>query len=68
MCISLIEHAVNVANCEKKEMLPLTEKWNFSEWNKVFHNGSSYNYNCIIKELANNFKGQYKCLGGNTEK
>ena len=34
----------------------------------VFHNGSNYDYHVIIKELANEFEGQFKCLGENTEK
>ena len=34
----------------------------------VFHNGSVYDYQFIIKELAKEFDGQFKCLGENTEK
>ena len=34
----------------------------------MFHNGSSYNYHFIIKELVKEFDGNFKCLGGNTEK
>ena len=34
----------------------------------VFHNGSTYNYHFIIKQLAKEFEGQFKCLGENTEK
>ena len=34
----------------------------------VFHNGSNYDYHVIIKELANEFEGQFKYLGENTEK
>ena len=34
----------------------------------VFHSGSTYNYHFIIKELAKEFKGQFECLGENTEK
>ena len=34
----------------------------------VFHNGSNYDYHFIIKKLANEFEGQFECLGGNTEK
>ena len=34
----------------------------------VFHNGSNYHYHFIIKELANEFEGQFECLGENTEK
>ena len=32
----------------------------------VFNNGSTYDYHFIIKQLA--FKGNFKCLGENTEK
>ena len=34
----------------------------------VFHNGSNYDYNFIINELANKFEGQFEYLGENTEK
>ena len=34
----------------------------------IFHNGSKYNYHFIIKELAEEFKGQFEYLGENTEK
>ena len=34
----------------------------------VFHNRPTYNYNLITKELENEFKGQFECLGENTEK
>ena len=34
----------------------------------VFHNGSKYNYHFIIKQLARRFKGDFDCLGENTEK
>ena len=34
----------------------------------VFHNGSTYDYHFIIKELAEEFAGQFECLGENTEK
>ena len=33
-----------------------------------FHNGSTYDHHFIIKELAEEFKGQFQCLGENTEK
>ena len=32
------------------------------------HNGSKYDYYFIIKELAEEFKGKFECLGENTEK
>ena len=34
----------------------------------VFHSLFKYNYHFIIKELAEEFKGQFECLGENTEK
>ena len=34
----------------------------------VFHNGSTYDYHFIIKQLAREFKGFFECLGENTEK
>ena len=33
----------------------------------VFHNGSTYDYRFIIKQLAKKFKGNFDCLGENTE-
>ena len=33
-----------------------------------FHNSSDYAYYFIIKELANEFKEQFECLGEITEK
>ena len=34
----------------------------------IFHNGSTYDYRDIIKELACEFEGNFECLGKNTEK
>ena len=34
----------------------------------VFHNVSTYDYHFIIKQSAEDFKGQFECLGENTEK
>ena len=34
----------------------------------IFHNGSAYDYHFMIKELAKEFKGNFECLGENTEK
>ena len=34
----------------------------------MFHNGSTYDYHFIIKELAEKFEGEFECLGENTEK
>ena len=34
----------------------------------VLHNGSTYDYHFIFKELAKQFEGEFECLGGNAEK
>ena len=34
----------------------------------VFHNGSTYDYHFIIRQFAEEFEGEFKCLGENTEK
>ena len=34
----------------------------------VFHNGSTYDYHFIIKEVVKEFNGSFGCLGENTEK
>ena len=34
----------------------------------VFHNVSTYDYHFVIKKLAEEFKGEFECLGENTEK
>ena len=34
----------------------------------VFHNASTYDYHLVIKKLAEEFKGEFGCLGENTEK
>ena len=34
----------------------------------VFHNGSTCDYHFIIKKLAEEFEGEFECLGENTEK
>ena len=34
----------------------------------VFHNGSTYDYYFIIKNLAEEFEGEFECLGENMEK
>ena len=33
----------------------------------MFHNGSTHDYHFIIKELAEEFEGEFECLGENTE-
>ena len=34
----------------------------------VIHNGSNYDYHFITKEFANEFEGEFECLGENKEK
>ena len=34
----------------------------------VFHNGSNYDYHFIIKEVANEFEGQFLSHGKNRER
>ena len=34
----------------------------------MFHNGSTYDYDFIIKELVKEFESNFECLGENTEK
>ena len=34
----------------------------------VFHRGSNYDYHFIIKELVNEFEGQFECIEENKEK
>ena len=34
----------------------------------VFHNGSNFDYHFIVKELEEEFKQQFTCLGANTKK
>ena len=34
----------------------------------AFHNGSNYDYHFIIKQLGEEFKKQFTCLGESTEK
>ena len=34
----------------------------------MFHNGTIYDYHFIVKELADEFEGQFTYLGGNTKK
>ena len=126
-CKDLKEHAKKIINCEKKDMIPLTneEKEHYKnqkvcyickkefitsdtiessslEGNKhykvrdhchytgkyrgaahnicnlrykipkdipiIFHNGSTYDYHFIIRELVKEFEGNFECSGENTEK
>ena len=48
-------------NCNLRHKIP-------KEIPIVFHNGSTYEYHFIVKQLAIEFKGKLDCLGENTEK
>ena len=61
-CHYIVEHtgaAKSICNLEYRapKKLPI-----------VFNNRSNYDYHFIIKELAEEFKKQFTCLGENTEK
>ena len=49
------------STCNLKDIVP-------NDISIIFHNGSKYDYNFIIKELAEEFEKQFNCLGENTEK
>ena len=49
------------SNCNLQYKVP-------KEIHIVFHSGSTYDYHFIIKQLAEDFKGQFKCSAENTEK
>ena len=34
----------------------------------MFHNGSTYDYHFLFKELAKDLARQFECIGENTEK
>ena len=38
------------------------------KFSMAIHNGPNYDYNFIIRELAEEFEKQLICLGGNTKK
>ena len=38
-----------------------------TEFQVAFHNGSTYDYHFVIKNLAKELNGQFECLGENTE-
>ena len=49
------------SNCNLRYKIP-------REIPEIFHNGSTYDYHFITKKLAKEFKGNFDCLGENTEK
>ena len=55
----LIRAAHNICNLRYKVPREIPVK---------FHNDSKYDYQFIIKELAEEFKSDFRCLGENTEK
>ena len=69
----------SLENCEKSETIAIIQE-NIEELlivinhripkeiPVVFHNGSAYDYHYIIKQLAREFKGNFECVGENTEK
>ena len=78
----LIKIIINLKKCKKSEIIVITTgkyrgaahsncnlRYKISkEIPVVFHNGSTYDYHFIIKQLAREFKGYFHCLGENTEK
>ena len=80
-CNSLREHAQRIVGFEKKKMLLLTSKelkshedgkvcqmWKiFQKYSLQRFNGSKYDYHFIIKELANESKVPFECVGENSE-
>ena len=59
LCRKIIGAAHNICNLRYKipKEIPI-----------VFHNGSTYDYHFIIKELVKKSEGNFECLGENTEK
>ena len=57
--INKFDHQINI--CKLRYEVP-------KEIPVVFHNGSTYEYHFIIKELVKEFEGNCDCLGENTEK
>ena len=50
-------------------MLHIANKLYLSkEFTLIFNNSSNYDYHFIVKELAEECKGQFTCLGNNYEK
>ena len=77
-CVSLREHAIKFINFKKQKVKLLRKssrnnmkmqkafifvKKNLKINPAVFHGGTNYNYHFIKKELAEEFKKQFTCLG-----
>ena len=60
-CRSTGEYRGFNSRCKLKSSVP-------KKVSVIFHNGSNYNYYFIIKELVEEFKKQFTCLGENTGK
>ena len=70
----------NLRNCIKLGIIVIIQEntaahsnWNLNykipkEIPVVFHNGSTYDFHFIIRQLAREFKVYFHCLGENTEK
>ena len=59
--------AITLENIEKLLMIFASYKI-LKEIPVVFRNGSTYDYHFIVNVIAKEFKGQFECLGDNTEK
>ena len=61
--MTIIQENIGAAhsNCNLRYKIP-------REIPVIFHNGSTYDYHFIIKKLVEEFKGNFDCLGENTEK
>ena len=74
VCLDLKEHVTKIINYEKYQMISLTrkeeKKHNKQEVCYICKKGFSTDddYHFIIKELAEEFQGEFECLGENTEK
>ena len=71
-CESLRDDAIKIINFKKKKMKLLTicnlKCRTPKEITTIFHNGSNSDYHYIIRELAEEFRRQFTCLGENTAK
>ena len=72
-CKDLREHATKIINCEKKDIRAAHTTCNLrykipKKIPIIFHNGTTYDYQFIIRELVKEFEGNFEYLGENTEK
>ena len=69
--IMIIKSGITVIILENAEELLIISNLRYKipkEIPVIFHNGSTFDYHFIIKQLAREFKGKFECLGENTEK